>query len=89
MSEHVNVSYRCLGGIRVTSSVSQYVDLLALRSDCPSIQYSHPTRAHRERARKVAVVNVGDDQASISDHFQEAICSLLSFLVSRRSSSSF
>ena len=66
MSEQVNVSSRCPGGIRVTSPGSQHVDLLALRSDCLSIQCRHPPQAHRERARRLAVVDVGlaDDEAS-------------------------
>ena len=66
MSEHVNLYYRCPGGIRVNSQGSQYVHLLALGSDCPSIQCHHPPLAHRDWAKKVAIVDVGlaDDEAS-------------------------
>ena len=66
MSEHVDVSSRCPGGIRVISPGSRHVDLLALRTDCLSRQCRHPPQAHHERASRLAVVDVGfaDDQAS-------------------------
>ena len=69
MIEHVNVSSRCSGGIRVTSPGFRQVYLLALRSDCLSRQCGQPPRAHPDRTnRRLAVVDVGlaDDQAS--DH---------------------
>ena len=67
MSEHVNVSSRCPGGIRVSSPGSQHVDLLALQSDCLSTRCRHPSRAHPDRARRLAAMDVclADDQASL------------------------
>ena len=78
MSEHVNVSSRCPGGIRVTSPGSQHVDLLALRSDCLSIQCRHPPQAHRERARVVAssVDAGGSSQILQVNHFQRFVIRL-------------
>ena len=63
---HVDMYSRFLGWIRVASPGSQHGDLLAWWSSCYSGQFRHPPQAHRGRARRVTVVDVGraDDQAS-------------------------